>query len=67
MTTYPLDKLSYFLFQDSASEVSYASERIIYLFIILFFQKRKGWHQKARPAQGCFPEGIHTITLTNVT
>ena len=30
MTTYALDKPSYFLIQDSASEVSYASERIIY-------------------------------------
>jgi len=29
MTTYPLDKLNYFLFQDSASKVSYACERII--------------------------------------
>ena len=29
MTTYPFDKPSYFLFQDSASEVSYACERII--------------------------------------
>jgi len=29
MTTYPLDKPSYFFFQDSASEVSYASERIL--------------------------------------
>ena len=28
MTTYPLKKTSYFLFQDSASEVSYACERI---------------------------------------
>ena len=27
MTTYPLNKPSYFLFQDSASEVSYACER----------------------------------------
>ena len=26
MTTYPLDNPSYFLFQDSASGVSYASE-----------------------------------------
>jgi len=23
--------------------------------------KRKGWHQKARPAQGCFPENIQNI------
>ena len=29
MTTYLLDKFSYFLFQDSASEVSYSGERII--------------------------------------
>jgi len=29
MTTYPLDKPSYFLFQDSAFKVSYACERII--------------------------------------
>jgi len=28
MTTYPLDKPNYFSFQDSASEVSYTSERI---------------------------------------
>ena len=29
MITYPLDKPSYFLFQDSAYEVSYACEKII--------------------------------------
>ena len=29
MTTYPLEKPSYFLFKDCASEVSYASERIL--------------------------------------
>ena len=29
MTTYSLNKRSYFLFQDSASKVSYACERII--------------------------------------
>jgi len=34
MTTYPLDKFSYFLFQDSASEVSYSGERIIIKTII---------------------------------
>ena len=33
MTIYPLDKPSYFLFQNSASEVSYASEIIIILWI----------------------------------
>ena len=30
MTTYPLNNPNYILFQDSASEVSYACERIIY-------------------------------------
>ena len=30
MTTYPLDKPSYFLFQDSASEVSYANDNYEY-------------------------------------
>ena len=30
MHTYPLDKPGYFLFQDSASTVSYACERIIW-------------------------------------
>ena len=32
MTTYPLDKPSYFFFQDSASEVSYASEGILWIW-----------------------------------
>ena len=42
----------------------------IYLFIILFFQKRKGWHQKARLAQGCFLACIYgsnrTITFNKL-
>ena len=37
MTTYPLDKPSYFLFQDFSSEVSYAYERII-IFDFVFEQ-----------------------------
>ena len=24
--------------------------------LFIYYPKREGWHQKAKPAQGCFPE-----------
>jgi len=35
----------------------------IYFIYYLIYPKRKGWHQKARPAQGCILSHTETIGL----
>ena len=41
------------------------SLRFIFIYYLIH-PNRKGWHQKARPAQGCFPRLFHTLSMLGV-